>query len=138
MTVKKFACLLTACAMAGVLAASPVQAAGILNEEAKLQQDVMPCATSSLSFDIPANTKATVGNEFTLAAGETVTFKGSYSPFTAELYIGLLSSDGVFYYEIATNGSIDKTIRVSKSGTYKLQFRNTSNTAVTLTGSVNY
>lgn len=138
MTVKKFACLITACATVGVLAASPVQAAGILSAEVNLQQDVMPCATSSLSFDIPANTKATVGNEFTLAAGETVTFKGSYSPFTANLTIGVLDSSGAFYCFSATNGTFDKTIRVSKSGTYKLQFRNISNTAVTLTGSVNY
>ena len=73
-----------------------------------------------------------------MAAGETVTIKASYSPFSASVDFGLVAPDGKFYYFNITDGSIDKTIQVDESGNYTLQVRNNSNYEVKVSGFVNY
>ena len=49
-----------------------------------------------------------------------------------------VDSDGVFHYFNVTNGSIDKTIRISESGKYTLQIKNNSDNEVKVSGFVNY
>lgn len=95
-------------------------------------------ATGSFNMSIPAKSRAVANSSFPLAAGETVTIKASYSPFTASVDFGLIDSNGVFHYFNITDGSIDKTIRVSQSGDYTLQIRNNSSTEVEVSGFVNY
>lgn len=95
-------------------------------------------ATGSFSMTIPAKTKLLADSSFPLAAGETVTIKASYAPFSASVDFGLVDSDGVFHYFNITDGSIDKTIQVDKSGKYTLQVRNNSNGEVKVSGFVNY
>lgn len=95
-------------------------------------------ATSSFSISIPAKTRFSAGSSFPLAAGETVTIKASYSPFSASLDFGLVAPNGVFYYVNITNGSVDETIQVGESGDYTLQVRNNSNYEVDVSGFVNY
>lgn len=73
-----------------------------------------------------------------LAAGETVTIKASYAPFSASVDFGLIAPNGVYYYFNITNGSIDKTIQVSESGDYILQIRNNADVEVEVAGFVNY
>ena len=99
---------------------------------------IMPMATNSFTMSIPAQTKALANNSFPLAAGETVTIKASYSPFSASVDFGLIAPDGTFYYFNITNGSIDKTIQVDESGNYTLQIRNNANYAIDVSGFVNY
>lgn len=112
------------------------------NEETIPDNEVMsltlPLATGSFNMTIPANTKLSANYSFPLAAGETVTIKASYSPFSASVDFGLLAPNGMFYYFNITNGSIDKTIRVNESGRYTLQIRNNSNFEVDVAGFVNY
>lgn len=98
----------------------------------------VPRATNSFSMSIPARTKAIANMSFPLMAGETVTIKASYAPFSASVDFGLIAPDGKFYYFNITNGSIDKTIKISKSGTYTLQVRNNSGSEVKVAGFVNY
>lgn len=99
---------------------------------------ISPLATGSFSITIPAKTKALADMNFPLAAGETVTIKASYSPFSASVDFGLVSPDGKFYCVNVTNGSIDKTIQVNESGSYTLQVKNNSSGEVEVSGFVNY
>lgn len=99
---------------------------------------VAPLATNSFSMTIPAKTKAIANMSFPLMAGETVTIKASYAPFSASVDFGLIAPDGKFYYFNITNGSIDKTIKISESGSYTLQIRNNSDGEVKVSGFVNY
>lgn len=97
-----------------------------------------PRATGSFNWTIPAKTKAQGDIVFPLAAGETVTIKASYSPFSASVDFGVIAPDGGYYGFNITSGSIDKTIRVSESGDYILQIRNNSSTEIEVSGFVNY
>lgn len=95
-------------------------------------------ATGSFNMKIPAKTRFLADSSFPLAAGETVTIKASYSPFTASMDFGLIAPNGVFYYFNITNGNIDKTIQVNESGSYTLQVVNNSSNEVQVSGFVNY
>ena len=97
-----------------------------------------PRATGSFNWTIPAKTKAQGDIVFPLAAGETVTIKASYSPFSASVDFGVIAPDGGYYGFNITSGSIDKTIRVSESGDYIFQIRNNSSTEIEVSGFVNY
>ena len=97
-----------------------------------------PRATGSFNWTIPAKTKAQGDIVFPLAAGETVTIKASYSPFSASVDFGVIAPDGGYYGFNITSGSIDKTIRVSENGDYILQIRNNSSTEIEVSGFVNY
>ena len=99
---------------------------------------VVPFATNSFSMTISAKTKALADTSFSMMSGETVTIKASYAPFDASVDFGLVDSDGVFHYFNITDGSIDKTIQISKSGKYTLQVRNNSKVEVKVSGFVNY
>lgn len=97
-----------------------------------------PFAIGSFSMSIPAKSQAMANSSFSLAAGETVTIKASYYPFSASVDVGLVAPDGKFYYFNITNGSIDKTIQVSESGKYTLMVRNNSSNEIEVSGFVNY
>ena len=99
---------------------------------------IVPFATNSFSMTISAKTKALADTSFSMMSGETVTIKASYAPFDASVDFGLVDSDGVFHYFNITNGSIDKTMRISKSGKYTLQIKNNSDSEVKVSGFVNY
>ena len=50
-------------------------------------------ATGSFNMSIPAKSRAVASSSFPLAAGETVTIKASYSPFSASVDVGLIAPD---------------------------------------------
>ena len=137
---KKFFCLVLAlqliigsvCGSVNAVEIEPNTPNGILWENAS------PRATESFSINIPSKTQLSANTTFPLAAGETVTIKASYSPFASSVDFGLIAPNGVYYYFNITNGSIDKTIKVSMSGDYTFQIRNNSNVEVKVTGFVNY
>lgn len=95
-------------------------------------------ASGSFSMSIPAKSKVLADSSFPMEAGETVTINASYSPLDANMDFGLVDSDDVFHYFNVTGGSIDKTIRIEKSGSYTLQVRNNSSMEVKVSGFVNY
>lgn len=139
MWLRRLTCVVLVCVLSigtFTLPASAVEAPA--SENNAISDLVMPLATNSFNMSIPAKTKALANSSFPLMAGETVTIKASYAPFSASVDFGLVAPDGKFYYFNITNGSIDKTIQVSESGSYTLQIRNNSNTEVTVAGFVNY
>ncbi len=140
MQIRKMVCMVLVCVlMIGMFTvpASAIETTSNAPERFTAYQ-VIPFATNSFSMTISAKAKALADTSFSMMSGETVTIKASYAPFDASVDFGLVDSDGVFHYFNITNGSIDKTIRISKSGKYTLQVKNNSNVEVKVSGFVNY
>lgn len=95
-------------------------------------------ATGRFSVDIPGKSFFTADTSFPLEAGETVTINASYSPLSASVDFGLIAPDGLFYSVNATNGSINKTIRVKERGYYTFAVRNNSDFDISVSGFVTY
>lgn len=140
MQLKRMVCTALVCMFLVGMSLIPARAAEVEHTsfENESKNMIMPMATGSFSMSIPAKSKAKANTSFPLAAGETVTIKASYSPFSASVDFGLIAPDGNFYCFTITNGSIDKTIQVDQSGSYTLQIRNNSNYEVEVSGFVNY
>lgn len=140
MRMKRTMCVVLACMMflgTFTFSASAVEITPYLSEEIS-KSSITPFATNSFNLSITAKTKVRANMSFPLMAGETVTIKASYAPFSASVDFGLVAPDGNFYYFNITNGSIDKTIKVSESGDYTLQIRNNADVDVKVVGFVNY
>lgn len=95
-------------------------------------------ASAEFSMTIPAKTAYAASNSFSLEAGETVTIKASYTPFSASVDFGLLNSAGDFRYVNVTDGNIDKTILISERDNYTFAIRNNSSSSISVSGYVNY
>ena len=140
MRLKRFFCVVLVCMLFVGLVGMPVGATeqeDTISENA-MQNFMLSRATGSFNMTIPAKTKLSASTSFPLAAGETVTIKASYSPFSASVDFGLIAPNGVYYYFNVTDGSIDKTIQVPESGDYTLQIRNNADIEVEVAGFVNY
>ena len=140
MRLKRLFCMALACMFVIGSAIVPVDAVETRTTTpvSTMNYFVEPRATESFSITIPAKTKLSANTSFPLAAGETVTIKASYAPFSASVDFGLIAPNGVYYYFNITNGSIDKTIQVNESGDYTLQIRNNADIEVKVAGFVNY
>lgn len=137
---KKLFCMLLSCILLVGVISTSANAAEATTASLKVFGDdsISPLATGSFNWTIPAKTNARGDIVFPLAAGETVTIKASYSPFSASVDFGIIAPDGSYYAFNVTSGSIDKTVQVSESGDYTLQIRNNSSTEIEVSGFVNY
>lgn len=140
MQIRKTVCMVLVCVLMSGVFYIPANAKEIASNtpEKFSTRQVVPFATNSFSMTISAKTKALADTSFSMMSGETATIKASYAPFDASVDFGLVDSDGVFHYFNITNGSIDKTMRISKSGKYTLQIKNNSDSEVKVSGFVNY
>lgn len=140
MRLRRICCM--ALALLLVIGSSSVPVCAIevetITPKTTMKNFISPRATESFSINIPAKTQLSANTSFPLAAGETVTIKASYSPFSASVDFGLVAPNDVYYYFTITNGSIDKTIEVPESGDYILRIRNNANVEVKVVGFVNY
>ena len=130
---KKILALVLACMM--LLGCLGVSAAAAQPEGTG---DVVIMATDRFSTSISANRTVYVGDSLSLAAGEVVTIKATYSPFNASVDFGLIAPDGLFYGLSGSNGVFDEGIQVSQTGLYRLAIRNLSSVSITVSGHVNY
>lgn len=55
-------------------------------------------ATGRFSMDVPGGALVKASSSFPLEAGETVTIKATYTPFSTSVDFGLIAPDGYFYY----------------------------------------
>ncbi len=139
MRMRKMVCMVLVCSLIIGSISIPAYAAEDSNTNLNYIISITQSrATGSFSVSLPANAKAIANSSFPLAAGETVTIKASYSPFSASVDFGLVAPDGRFYYFNIVNGSIDKTIQVDESGNYTFQIWNHSSTEVQVSGFINY
>lgn len=130
---KKILVLVLACTM--LLGCLGVSAAAAQPQRAG---DVVIMATDRFSTSISANKTVYVGDSLSLAAGEVVTIKATYSPFNASVDFGLIAPDGLFYGLSGSNGVFDEGIQVSQTGLYRFAIRNRSSVAIDVSGYVNY
>ena len=139
MRAKRIAAAFLGCfAFAGILCAS-VGAVGIEHHMSfSVITGLSTRATGSFNLSIPAYGDAVASNSFPLAAGEIVTIKASYAPFTASMDFGLIAPNGQYRYINVTNGTVDGAIEVEESGNYTLQIKNHSSGTVQVSGFVNY
>lgn len=107
MQIKRKLSMVLCCMMLVSMISLPVNAVEIQATTQKIY--LSQRATGSFNWIIPAKTKAQGDIVFPLAAGETVTIKASYSPFSASVDFGVIAPDGGYYGFNITNGSIDKT-----------------------------
>jgi len=123
------------CLCTSVGAVDGINAASRENEPA---ETAITRATGNFDCTLKADSMAVIDPKFSLAAGETVRIRASYSPENASMDFGLLDSDGVYHYVNVTTGSIDKTIEVPENGSYTMVIRNNSSKSVNVTGVVRY
>lgn len=95
-------------------------------------------ATNGFSMHIPPKTAVQAKSSFSMEAGEIVTIKASYSPFSASVDFGLIEPDGTFLFVNVTDGSVDQKIEVDQRGSYTLAVRNNSSKEISVSGFVNY
>lgn len=95
-------------------------------------------ATGRFNMEVPGGTIVKANSSFPLEAGETVTIKASYTPFSASVDFGLLAPDGYFYYINVDDGSFDETIKVDERGNYTFAVLNNSSETISVSGYVNY
>ncbi len=95
-------------------------------------------ATGRFSMDVPGGVIAKANNSFPLEAGEKVTIKATYTPFSASVDFGLIAPDGYFHYINVDDGTFDETIKVDKRGNYTFAVMNNSSETISVSGYVNY
>lgn len=95
-------------------------------------------ATGRFNMDVPGGTIVKANSSFPLEAGETVTIKASYSPFSASVDFGLIAPNGYFYYINVNSGIFDETIKVDERGNYTFAVINNSSETISVSGYVNY
>lgn len=130
---KRLVSLLLACMAVFSFAAIPAQAA-----EAPDNNTVILRATGRLNHTIPKNSVLPIGAEFSLEAGDKVTFNCSYTPKSASVDFGYIDSDNTFHFLNSTSGSIYKALEIPKSGQYTIAIRNNASYAITVTGTIKY
>ena len=135
MQIKKFLCFLLVCAVSVGYLGVNARAVQLSDREVSM---VIERASGRFSMDVYAHEVVAADTSFPLEAGETVTINASYSPLSANVDFGLIAPDGLFYSVNATNGSINKTIRVKERGYYTLAVRNNSDFDVSVSGFVVY
>ena len=133
MTRKKILVLALTCVM--LLGCLGVSAAAAVPQESS---DVGIMATNRFNTTVPANTAVQTGTSFSLYPGDVVTIKATYAPFSADMDIGLIAPDGLFYCLSGSNGVFDEAIEVDQRGQYTLAIRNRSSVAIDVSGYVNY
>ncbi len=95
-------------------------------------------ATEQFGFYVQKNSASQYKMGLNLESGETVTIKGSYSPFSASVKYGFIAPGGLFYGADAEDGALDYIFTVGKRGTYYFTVVNNSNVPVSANGYINY
>ena len=124
--------------MAGVMVAEDFSTMDSTAPECFAMRISYTRATGAFAMSIPAKSIVQADSSFTVTAGDCVTIKASYAPFSASVDFGLVDSEGVFFCFQATNGSVDRTIQIEESGRYTLQVRNNSANEVQVSGFAGY
>lgn len=132
---KRLLCMVLVCLLSMGVFCVPVEASDNINLQTGF---IDVCATGRFSLDIPAGKIRAAKSSFPLEAGEVVTIKGAYSPFSASVDFGLIAPNGRFYYLNSKDGSLNGAIEVDERGQYTLAIRNNSAETINVSGYVNY
>lgn len=135
MRFKRIFCMLMACM---VSVSCLCVSAGAVNAENSAAVLSIERASGQFSMTIPAGTLSVADSSFPPEAGESVTIKASYTPFSAGVDFGLIAPDGLFYSVNVKSGSVDQTFDIDVRGNYTLAIRNNSSSSISVSGYVNY
>lgn len=117
----------------GSITASATEVSTLVGREVTVAR-----ATGKFSMSVPANTLRKADTSFPMESGETVTINAVYSPISAEMEFGLIGPDGRFHYFTVSNGSIQRTIKITTRGNYTFAVRNNSGKSVDVSGYINF
>lgn len=80
-------------------------------------------ATGSFKTTVKPGVIAKRTTKLPLEAGEEVTIKATYSPYSVSVDVGLIDSDGIFHFITVSDGIIDEKIAVTERGNYTFAIR---------------
>lgn len=154
MKLRQLTCMLMACALVLGSIISPVQATDVSDEaviwledlewewidlsELEYETGPMPLTTDKIDKSISQFSIVCVPSFMDFDANDLVTFNCSYSPSSASVDFGVISSAGKFYSINGKEGSINQAIRINQAGKYAVAIRNNSSQTVSVVGFVNY
>ena len=95
-------------------------------------------ATGSFKTTVRPGVIAKRTTKLPLEAGEEVTIKATYSPYSVSVDVGLIDSDGNFHYISVSDGIIDEKITITERGNYTFAIRNNGSVDIEVSGYVNY
>lgn len=95
-------------------------------------------ATGSFKTTVKPGVIAKRTTKLPLEAGEEVTIKATYSPYSVSVDVGLIDSDGIFHFITVSDGIIDEKIAVTERGNYTFAIRNNGSVDIEVSGYVNY
>lgn len=102
------------------------------------QGDFAPQTTDSINIVLAGKSTQAVTSFLSLSANDVVAFNCSFSPSSASLDFGVITSDGGFYSINVKGGSIQRSIRITQAGSYAVAVRNNSSQTVRVVGFVEY
>ena len=95
-------------------------------------------ALGSFNITVKSGRTGKSSTALPLEAGDEVTIKASYTPFSASVEVGLIDEDGVFHHVTVEGGSVDETIRVPSRGNYYFAVRNRGKNEISMSGYIDY
>lgn len=95
-------------------------------------------ATGSVNLTLTARELVAAGSAFQMDKDQTVTIKCSYLPSSASVDFGLIDANGKFHYVSGSNGSVNKSIKITTRGQYTFAIRNNAGVSVTVEGRITY
>lgn len=102
------------------------------------ESDIMPFSSGSVNQKVSAHSIRKISHLLSLRADDSVDFNCSYTPSSASMDFGILSSAGKFYSINTQSGTINHMLGIDFSGDYYIAIRNNSDQSVTVIGSVDY
>ncbi|PTQ55594.1 MAG: hypothetical protein BSOLF_1799 [Candidatus Carbobacillus altaicus] len=104
--------------------------------QTKHLQDIGIEATYAINSTIPGQTLAVSETSWYLTRGEKATVSLSWIPRDAKLYVGLIDSEGNFYFVPFTGGADQVTFTIQVADRYTIAIYNTDTHEVTVQGYV--
>lgn len=103
-----------------------------------LEDGIMPMASASANGLYSQLSIHYITSFVDFNANDVVTFNCSYSPSSASMDFGVITSGGKFYSINVKGGSIHQAIGINQAGSYAVAIRNNSSQTVRVVGFVNY
>lgn len=154
MKTKRLMCVLMACVLTLAAIIPPAGAADASSEVIWLEDlewewiDLSaveydaagPAPLTSVEVDktVSAHSVGYFSSFMSFKANDVVAFNCSYSPSSANMDFGVVSSTGKFHLINVKGGSISQTIGINQAGNYAVAVRNNSSQTVRVVGFVNY
>lgn len=100
--------------------------------------DLSARAFDPISVDVLAGEGKIYTKALSMEAGQTVNINVAVSPASSSVYVGIVDSDGLFRYVLATSGSVNHDFSITTRGTYYVCVVNDSSYDISVTGFVTY